>query len=382
MGKKKSIYFDVDKLLKEKPNARYYFLLSGRAKGKTFGVLRRAGKDCAKGLGMFAYIRRYDEEIKTKNIQELFSPQNIDEMTKGKYNKIAYWRGYFYFERWDWDEEKDELRRTYRNPDPCGVVMSMNTWERTKGQDVAAAYGGIKHIIFDEIITGLSYLKNEFQIMQQIISSLVRNRTENDTKIWLLGNPLSKWCPYFPNLGITKEMIEKPNQRFEISYPDTDMTTIFVYIGSAAEESSAPNKVYQTFFAFPNSKTKSRSITDGFWELDDSMQLPSQVYKNSERKKKVLLYFGDQWIKGEVMRYSETGVYYVVWSPSHKPKKGEYYFILNAVPDKYAIIGINTGHPLAELLNKIMRTNQIYYSDNSVADLFHGFVKEARKIVR
>ena len=82
------------------------------------------------------------------------------------------------------------------------------------------------------------------------------------------------------------------------------------------------------------------------------------------------------------MRYTENGVYYVVWSPSRPPKKGEYYFILNAVPDKYAIIGINTKHPYAELLNKIMATNQLYYSDNTVADLFHGFIKEARKIVR
>ena len=164
MGKrKKSHYFDVDKLLKEKPNARYYFLLSGRSKGKTFGVLRRSGKDCYKGLGMFAYIRRYAEEIKTKNIQELFSPQNIEEMTNGKYNKVVYWRGFFYFERWDYDEEKDEIRRTYKNPEPCGIALAMNTWERTKGQDIAAAYGGIKHIIFDEIITGMSYLKDEFQ---------------------------------------------------------------------------------------------------------------------------------------------------------------------------------------------------------------------------
>lgn len=375
-------YFDVDKLLEEKPDARYYFLLSGRARGKTYGVLRRSTKDQYAGLGLFAYIRRYDEEIKTKNVQELFSPQKIDEITDGKYNKIAFWRGFFYFEKWEYDEEKGEVRRSYRNPDPCGVALALNTWERDKGQDIGAKYNGFKHIIYDEAITGMNYLANEFQIFQQVISSLVRDRYEKDTKIWFLANPLSKWCPYFPNLGITKEMIAKPNQRFEISYPKTSMTTIFEYIGSPEEEESTPNKVYKAFFAFPNSETKSRSITEGFWELEDSMQLPSQVYKNSEQKKVVLLYFGEQWIKGEIMRYSETGVYYVVWSPSRAPKKGEYYFILNAVPDRYAIVGTNTGHPYAELLNKIMRTNQIYYSDNTVADLFHGFIKEARKIVR
>ena len=380
--KKKSHYWDVKKLLKDKPNARYYFILSGRSRGKTYSVLKNSTEDQVKGLGLFAYIRRYDEEIKQRNLQELFSAQNIEEITKGAYNKISFWRGFFYFERWDYDEDKDELSRTYKNPEPCGIAIALNTWERDKGQDIGAAYGGFKNIIFDEAITGMNYLTDEFQKFQQVISSLVRDRWEQDTKIFFLANPLSKWCPYFPNLGITQKMISTPNQRYEISYPNTDMTTIFEYIGSPEEEVSAPSKVYQTFFAFPNSETKSKSITDGFWELDDSMQLPSQVYKNSEHKKKVLMYFGEQWIKGEIMRYTENGVYYVVWSPSRPPKKGEYYFILNAVPDKYAIIGVNTKHPYAELLNKIMATNQLYYSDNTVADLFHGFIKEARKIVR
>lgn len=382
MAKKKSQYWEAEQLLKEKPNARYYFILSARAKGKTYSVLRNSLKDQYKGRGLFAYVRRYDEEIKQRNIHLLCSAQNIEKISNGKYNKISFWRGFFYWERWEYDDEKEELKRIYKNPEPCGVALALNTWERDKGQDIGAAYGGFKNIIFDEAITGLNYLVDEFQKFQNLISSLVRQRDQQDTKIWLLANPLSKWCPYFPNLGITKKMIEKPNQRFEISYPNTDMTTIFEYIGAASDEQSPQDKVYKTFFAFPNSETRSRSITDGFWELADSMQLPSQVYKNSERKKKVLLYFGEEWIKGEIMRYNETGVYYLVWSPSRKPKKGEYYFILNAVPDKYAIVGTNTGHPYAELLNKIIQTNQVYYSDNTVADLFHGFCKEARKIVR
>lgn len=380
---KKSQFWEAEKLLKEKPNARYYFILSGRSKGKTYSVLRNAIKDNAKGKGLFAYIRRHDEDIKQKNLQELFSPQNVDKLTNGKYNKISFWRGFFYYEKWEVNEETNELYRSYKCPDPCGVALALNTWERSKGQDIGAAYGGFKHIILDEAITSMNYINDEFQAFKNIISSLVRSRTEADTKIWFLANPLSKWCPYFPELGITKDMIKTPGNRYEIKYPDTDMSTIFEYIGNSEEEqASAASKVFKTFFAFPNSKGKSQSITEGFWELEDSVHLPSQVYKNSERKKQVFLYFGEEWIRGEIMKYNLNGLYYVVWTPSRPPKKGEYYFILNAVVDRYAIVGTNTGHPYAELLNKIMQTNQIYYSDNTVADLFHGFIKEARKIVR
>lgn len=378
-------WFDARRLLKDKPDARYYFILGGRTRGKTFSVLDVGIEDNCGGLGMFAYIRRYDEEIKQKNIKELFSPQidNILKYTNGEYNKITYFRGFFYFEFWG-EDETGQYCRLKKRPEPCGVAMALNTWERTKGQDIGAAYGGFKHIILDEAITGLSYLSDEFQRLKQLISSLVRFRLQ-DTKIWLLANPLSMWCPYFAELGIKKDMYKSPpltDTYYEIKYHGTDMTTIFVYLGAAPPDDDTQDNLYQTFFAFPNSTAKSKSITGGYWELQDSEHLPSQVYKNSTLRKEVFLYFGEEWIRGQIMRYDETGVYYLVWSPSRPPKKGEYYFILNAVPDRYAIVGTRTGHPYAKLLNDIIQTGQIYYSDNTVADIYHGFIKEANKIVR
>lgn len=380
-------WFSARELVKEKPNARYYFALGGRSRGKTFAVLDLATEDNVKGLGLFAYIRRYDEEIKEKNVKELFSPQveNIEKYTNGEYNKISYFRGYYYFEFWGMDKKTGKYCRIKKAPQPCGVALALNTWEKTKGQDIGAAYGGFKHIILDEAITGLSYLSDEFQKFRNIISSLVRSRYDQDTKIWLLANPLSKWCPYFPELGIQKAWYKETPENdtwYEISYPDSDMTTIFVYLGSDPHNDNTQDKIYNTFFAFPNSSGKAKSITGGFWELEDSVHLPSQVYKNSRLVKEVFLYFGEEWIRGQIMRYEVNGTYYIVWSPSREPKKGEYYFILNAVPDKYAIIGTRTGHPLAKLMNDIIQTGQIYYSDNTTADIYHGFLKEAAKIVR
>ena len=68
-------WFSARQLLKEQPEARYYFVLGGRSRGKTFSVLDVSIEDNTDNLGMFAYVRRYDEEIKDKNIKELFSPQ-------------------------------------------------------------------------------------------------------------------------------------------------------------------------------------------------------------------------------------------------------------------------------------------------------------------
>lgn len=377
----KKKYWLAKDLLKAFPNARYYFILGGRANGKTYSILNNAIEDAISGKGMFAYVRRYDEYIRERNMQELFGPQPIEELTNGEWNKIKYWRGFFYLEKWEPNEETGIMERVLKNPEPIGVAMAVNTWEGNKGQDIGAAHGGFKHIIYDEAITGQNYLIDEFQKFKNLVSSLVRDRTEQDTKIWFVANPLSKWCPFFPELGIDKNMIKEPGHRYEIHYPDTDMTTIFEYIGDIRGFVDT-DPVYDTFFAFPNSRGKSKSITEGFWELEDSVHLPSQVYKNSRKIKECFMYFGETWLRCEFMRYDLNGCYYMNWSPSREPRPGEYYFILNAIPDKYAIIGVRTGHPYAELINKIYKTGQVYYSDNSTADLFHGFIKEANKIVR
>lgn len=381
-----NIFWEAEELLKEKPDARYYFILSMRSSGKTYSVLRNAIRDQWKGLGLFAYVRRHDEYIKPSKLQELFSPQNIEELTDGVWNKISYFRGFFYYEKWEPDEETGIMTRTLKSPTPCGIACAINTWEGSKGQDIGAAYNGFKHIIFDEAITGQQYIVDEFQKFKNVISSLVRTRVTQDTKIWFLANPLSKWCPYFPELGINKQMIAEPGHRYEIHYPDTDMTTVFEYIGPLGGSNSASSKVFQTFFAFPNSKGKSQSITEGFWELEDACHLPSQVYKHSELVRELFMYFGETWLRGQVMRYfsdiQKKNVYYLNWTPSREPKPKEYYFILYAIPDPYAIVGVRTGHPLAVLLNDCYNRGQVYYSDNTVADMVHGFLKEAQNIVR
>ena len=226
-------FWNADDLLMEKPNGRYYFILSKPYIGKTYSVLRRAIKDNLNGLGLFAYVRRYDEEIRSKNLQALFGPQDVKGLSNGKYEKIVYYRGFFYYEMEIKDPKTGKMTRQ-KDPTPCGVVLAVNTWKRVKGQDIGAAHGGFKHIIFDEAITNLSYLPDEVQKFKNVISFLVRSRTEQDTKIWFLANTLTRCCPYFLELGINKNMLAQPGKRYEINYPDTDMTTIFEFIGDLA----------------------------------------------------------------------------------------------------------------------------------------------------
>lgn len=391
-SKKKRRYFEVSPIRAKYPKARYYYILGGRGTGKTYPVIKECIKDYFDGKGVFAYIRRYKESISGKNMTDLLSvhDKEVEEYSNGEWNHIAYWRGRFYLERWETDEDGIS-QRVDKLSTPIGGAWSMNTWETDKGPDFGADKGGISNIVLDEALSKAGqYLTDEWSIFQNVISSLVRDRWEQDTKIWLLANPISKWAnPYFRNMGITKALLQNPGIT-EITYPDDNgnvaMSAVFCYI--AAETDSKGNvididenrtNVYNTFFAFTHSKGKSKSITHGYWEMDESSRLPSGAYDNSTKNRTIYLIFEEEKLAVDVMRYDPSNVYYLFVYPTQKIREKTYYITLNTSLDKYAIIG-NTGvHPIWQLFMRIYKTGQVYYSDDSTADAFHGFIIESNK---
>lgn len=393
MAKSTKRYFEIDSTLKNYPSARYYFLLGARGCGKTYPVMKKAIKDAIDGNGVFAYVRRYKDAITETKLQDLCSPLNqwVAEYTDGAWNKINYWRHRWYLERWEENEDTGEWTRVDKNPTPLGIAVAMNTWENDKGPDFGADKGGMAHIILDEALSaGGNYLVDEWGKFQNVISSFVRDRWEKDTKIWLLANPVSKYGgPYLKNLGLSKSMLNEFGT-YEITYPSDDgkpdkngMRTVFVYIAASTTSSGkttsvddARTMVYKQFFAFPNSKGKSKSITHGYWEMEDANGLDSGIYKDSENIDTVWVKFDEELLAIDIMCYEDTGVYYLFIRPSNEIPRKRYFITLSMSLSEYAILGIRSPHPVNTVIKKILQTNQVYFSDFETADIWHGFLHE------
>ena len=381
--------FDTEILLKLYPDARYYFILGGRGWGKTYPTLRLALKDALNNDGAFAYVRRYKESVSDTFIQDLMSPHNewVSDFTSGDVNKIGYWRKRWFAERWGTRQNRegeDVYERLEKFQPAIGGAFAMSTWETSKGPDFGADKNGVKNIIIDEALSaGGDYLIDEWGKFQNVISSLVRENYDKDTKIWLLANPVSKYnSPYFRNLGITKKMMKEPGVT-EIKYPPDEhgrqMSCIFCYLGTDKEDAkeTAKDLTYSTFFAFPNSTTK--SITHGEWELAESSHLPSGIYNESDEIFQTFFAMEEDVIGCKIMKYCATERYYLFFYPAKEIKKNTYYFTLNTNLDRYAIVGLKTGHQVSNVLNDIWKTGQVYYSDNTCADMVHGWMLEASK---
>lgn len=384
--KSKSRYFEVKPLLKKYPKARYYFILGGRGTGKTYPVIAEAITDAIQGRGKFAYIRRHKESLTMFNMKTTFNIHSalVETLTKGAWNKITYWQRQFWLEKWELNSDTGLMERTAKNSEPIGAAYAMSTWETDKGADFGFD-SGIKHIILDEALSKAGqYLNDEWTIFQNVISSLVRDRWTFDTKIWLLANPVSKWAnPYFRNMDIKKQLITTPNIT-EIKYPDekggTAMTTIFAYIGEEPGQIDTNRQnLYNTFFAFQHSKGKSKSITHGFWEMEDSARLPSGVYSESTKNRTVYAIFDEEKLAIDIMCYDYMHKYYLMVYPTDKIRDKTYYLILGTSLDKYAVVGSDDAHPITKLIMQIYNTGQVYYSDDATADAFHGFLIERRR---
>lgn len=379
--------FDTKILMKLYPNARYYFIVGGRGWGKTYPTLRLSIEDALNGNGAFAYVRRYKESIGDSFIQDLLSPHNewLEKFTSGDVTKIGYWRKRWYAEQWGEHQDREgntTYQRLQKYQPAIGGAFAMNTWETSKGPDFGSDKNGVKNIIIDEALSaGGDYLTDEWNKFQNVISSLVRENYQKDTKIWLLANPVSKYnSPYFRNLGITKAMMKEPGVT-EIKYPPDEhgrqMSCVFCYLGTDKEDpkETAKDLTYSTFFAFPNSVSK--SITHGEWELAESSHLPSGIYHESDEIFQTFFAMEEDVIGCKIMKYCATERYYLFFYPAKEIKKNTYYFTLNTNLDRYAIVGLKTGHAVAEALGKVWKTGQVYYADNTVADMVHGWFKEA-----
>lgn len=243
-------------------DAVYNIIYGKRANGKTWRVCRKildSYLDPEDPLPS-VYIRRLDEMIKPKNIESLFDPHldYISEKTDGKYNSVYYRNSAFYLCCY-----KDGLK-VEQDPKPFCRCYAINTAETTKGQDV----GKIKYIFFDEFITRQFYLANEFILWQNLISSLVRRR--DHVKIYMVANTVSKFCPYFREMGLTRIKDQKQGT-IDLYTMGVNGTKI------AVEYSDAPGggDNVSKYFCFDNPELE--MINTGSWEIALYRHIPAGV---------------------------------------------------------------------------------------------------------
>ena len=104
MSKQK--YYDLGPILSK--NCNYNIIYGMRSNGKSYAVKKYCVEQALKDRH-FVYLRRWREDIKTKEVASYFDDLPFNELTNGEYQGIIAYQGYFYF--YSIDEETDKPKR-------------------------------------------------------------------------------------------------------------------------------------------------------------------------------------------------------------------------------------------------------------------------------
>lgn len=194
-------YYSSKRIKKE--NADIYMIVGERSNGKSYDIkheeaikpyilsVEKLGEilgDAFNDGDRFFLVRRFDSEIKPIAVYDWFKDVNISKLTNGVYNTIDVYRGEIFF-------ASNETGTKVRG-EKIGYIASLSTEQNYAMRN----FNDVKTIIYEEFLTRTVYLSNEPDKLMNLFSTLDRKR--NIVKIWMLGNTISRVCPYFSEWGL------------------------------------------------------------------------------------------------------------------------------------------------------------------------------------
>ena len=357
-------YYSLNKI--NKKNATYNVIFGERSNGKTYATLKQALENYFENGSQFAYIRRWSVDVQPKRMNNLFNAiiedGYLEKLSGGKFTAIFYRTGRFYLCTYN-----DKGKPIYNEEDIIGYAFSLSENEHNK----ANSYPRVTTIIFDEFLTNKIYLPDEFILFMNTVSTIVRQRT--NVKIYMLGNTVNKYCPYFKEMGLTNILSMKQGSIDLYTYGDSKLKVAVEYA-----DSKKKFKKNNFYFAFNNPKLK--MITGGAWELN--------IYPHAPVKwlpKNILftyfIDFNDNLYQCEIIN-KDTNVFTYIHektTPIKNPDKDIIYTLEYNPKINY---NVNILKPLTDYQNKITwfyTHDRVYYQDNNVGDAINNYLKICKR---
>ena len=332
-------------------NCQYNVIFGERSNGKTYASLEYGLRRYIKTGEQMAYIRRWKEDYRGKRGSQLFAAHEdnglISILTDGKYDRVRYYSGKWYLGKWDSD-----LDRVVSDEEPFCYAFSLSDMEHDK----STSYPKVTTII-----------SNEFVLFMNVLSTIIRHR--NNVKIFMLGNTVNKYCPYFSEMGLGHVVDMEPGKIDIYSYGESSLRV-------AVERCKSPNKdgkQSDVYFAFDNPSLQ--MITGGAWEIDMYPHLPRK-YKKSDVGFEYFINFNDQLLHCEIVFLEDCTFTYIhrkttpirdesssiIFSDEYDPRPNHFRNIRKPTTD------------LEKRIALYFRKDKVFYQDNEVGEVVRNYL--------
>ena len=346
--------------------AQYNVIFGERSNGKTYAVLKHAVENFIETGEQLAIVRRWTDDFVGKRGQVMFdalvSNNEISKLSGGEWTSV-----YYYASRWYLCRYEDNMRVTCETPLAYGFSIS------AMEHDKSTAYPDITTIMFDEFLTRTIYLKDEFVLFMNVLSTIIRHRT--NVKIFMLGNTVNKYCPYFSEMGLTHVKTMKPGTIDVYHYGDSELTVAVEYTAS-----NRAGKESDMYFAFDNPKLS--MITGGAWEIDIYPHCPVH-YKPNEVLFTYFIQFAGDTLQCEIVQHE--GLYFTfVHRKTTELKDPDRDLIYTPDYDPRPNFKRKITKPRSDIEKKISEfytKDKIFYADNETGEIMRNYLIWCGKVV-
>ena len=359
-------YYSIKSFLARVPDAHYYMVIGERSNGKTYSILEYVLERYVKFGEEFVYIRRFDEDIKYKRGSQIFenliNNKAIEKMTHGEWNDVYYYANKWYLRKTDRDNPKE----TVISEKPFGYALSLSSEEHDK----SLAYPNVKNIFFEEFLSRRNYLPDEFILFTSVLSTVIRLR--DDVKIFMAGNTINKYAPYFAEMGLTNVKTMKAGTTEVYTYGDSGLKVAVEFSDMPSKDK--PSNVY---FAFNNPKLSMIRGDGSIWEIDIYPHLTKEMkYKPKDIMYKYFVVWDNDILQCDIVRLDDCAFTFVhakttpikednenvVYSTEHNPKPNYKRKITKA------------SNKIEENILWFYKNEKVFYQSNEIGEIMRNYI--------
>lgn len=352
-------YYSLDNILSK--NADYNIIFGERSNGKTYAALKYGIERYIKTGEQMAYIRRWREDLRGKRAENLFANHVanglIEELTDGKFNEVFYLSNKWFLSYYDKDKNK---RYPDSTPFCFGFCLSEQEHEKS------SSYPNVTTIVFDEFLTRRIYLPDEFMLYMNLLSTIIRQR--DNVKVFMLGNTVNKFCPYFQEMGLTNVGVMEQGTIDIYRFGEHGATVAVEYCSTIVKQ-KASNK----YFCFDNQNLQ--MITGGKWELAVYPHLPCK-YKPKDVLFVFYIKFNDAILQGNIIQVGNENFCYIHQKTT--PIKDEdnsliYSLEMNGKPN-YKRKLISNASYVESQVSRYFATDKVFFQNNEIGEIVRNYL--------
>ena len=352
-------YYSLDNILSK--NADYNIIFGERSNGKTYAALKYGIERYIKTGEQMAYIRRWREDLRGKRAENLFANHVanglIEELTGGKFNEVFYLSNKWFLSYYDKDKNK---RYPDSTPFCFGFCLSEQEHEKS------SSYPNVTTIVFDEFLTRRIYLPDEFMLYMNLLSTIIRQR--DNVKVFMLGNTVNKFCPYFQEMGLKNVGVMEQGTIDIYRFGEHGATVAVEYCDTIVKQ-KASNK----YFCFDNQNLQ--MITGGKWELAVYPHLPCK-YKPKDVLFVFYIKFNDAILQGNIIQVGDENFCYIHQKTT--PIKDEdnsliYSLEMNGKPNYKRKLISNASYVESQVA-RYFATDKVFFQNNEIGEIVRNYL--------